>query len=64
MLGGRLWRDGEFLKLWAVVFFDVAYRSYLPALIPRTDLIEGNTKLQVTGSVAQMAGPARASGFF
>jgi len=40
------------------VFFDVAYQSYLPALIPRGDLIEGNTKLQVTGSVAQMAGPA------
>ncbi|HEY5033823.1 MAG TPA: MFS transporter, partial [Candidatus Dormibacteraeota bacterium] len=46
------------------VFFDVAYQSYLPALIPRTDFIEGNTKLQVTSSVAQMAGPARASGFF
>lgn len=40
------------------VFFDVSYQSYLPALIPRADLIEGNTKLQVTGSVAQMAGPA------
>jgi len=40
------------------VFFDVAYQSYLPALIPRSDLIEGNTKLQVTSSVAQMAGPA------
>jgi MFS family permease len=40
------------------VFFDVAYQSYLPALIPRADLVEGNTKLQVTGSVAQMAGPA------
>src|SRR5487761_743026 len=40
------------------VFFDVAYQSYLPALIPRADLIEGNTKLQVTGSIAQMAGPA------
>jgi MFS family permease len=40
------------------VFFDVAYQSYLPALIPRGDLIEGNTKLQVTSSVAQMAGPA------
>src|SRR6195256_1696789 len=42
------------------VFFDVAYQSYLPALIPRADLVEGNTKLQVTGSVAQMAGPALA----
>src|SRR6202521_2665498 len=40
------------------VFFDVAYQSYLPALIPRPDLVEGNTKLQVTSSVAQMAGPA------
>lgn len=42
------------------VFFDVAYQSYLPALISRTDLLEGNSKLQVTGSVAQMAGPALA----
>lgn len=40
------------------VFFDVSYQSYLPALISRTDLVEGNTKLQVSGSVAQMAGPA------
>jgi predicted MFS family arabinose efflux permease len=42
------------------VFFDVAYQSYLPALIARSDLVEGNTKLQVTGSAAQMAGPALA----
>jgi MFS family permease len=42
------------------VFFDIAYQSYLPALIPRADLVEGNTKLQVTSSVAQMAGPALA----
>src|SRR5204862_2781202 len=40
------------------VFFDVSYQSYLPALIARSDLVEGNSKLQVTGSVAQMAGPA------
>jgi len=42
------------------VFFDVAYQSYLPAIISRTDLVEGNSKLQVTGSVAQMVGPALA----
>jgi len=42
------------------VFFDVAYQSYLPALISRADLVEGNSKLQVSGSVAQMAGPALA----
>ena len=42
------------------VFFDVAYQSYLPAIISRSDLVEGNSKLQVTGSVAQMVGPALA----
>ncbi len=42
------------------VFFDVSYQSYLPAIISRTDLVEGNSKLQVTGSVAQMVGPALA----
>jgi MFS family permease len=42
------------------VFFAVAYQSYLPALIDRSDLVEGNSKLQVTVSVAQMAGPALA----
>ena len=42
------------------VFFDVSYQSYLPALISRADLVEGNSKLQVTGSIAQMVGPALA----
>jgi MFS family permease len=42
------------------VFFDVSYQSYLPALISRSDLVEGNSKLQVTGSIAQMLGPALA----
>jgi MFS family permease len=42
------------------VFFDVSYQSYLPALISRADLVEGNSKLQVTGSIAQMLGPALA----
>ena len=40
------------------VFFEIAYQSYLPALIPRADLIEGNSKLEVSRSVAQVAGPA------
>jgi MFS family permease len=44
------------------VFFDVAYQSYLPALIDRGDLIEGNSKLEVTRSAAQLLGPA-AAGF-
>jgi len=40
------------------VFFEIAYQSYLPALIPRPKLIEGNSKLEVSRSVAQVAGPA------
>jgi MFS family permease len=39
------------------VFFDVAYQSYLPALIEREDLIDGNSKLQLTVSIAQIGGP-------
>jgi MFS family permease len=39
------------------VFFDVAYQSYLPALIEREHLVEGNSKLQLTVSVTQVAGP-------
>ena len=44
------------------LFFDVAYQSYLPALVDRSELVEGNAKLQASESVAQVAGPA-AGGF-
>ena len=44
------------------VFFDVAYQSYLPSLVHRDHLIEGNSKLQLTVSVAQVAGPSMAGG--
>jgi MFS family permease len=40
------------------VFFDVAYQSYLPALIEREHLVDGNSKLQLTVSVAQVGGPS------
>jgi MFS family permease len=39
------------------VFFDVAYQSYLPSLIDRRSLPDGNGKLQTTESAAQVAGP-------
>ncbi len=39
------------------VVFDVAYRSYLPGLIGKDALLAGNSKLQGTASVAQVAGP-------
>lgn len=40
------------------VFFGISYQSYLPALIDRADLIEGNSKLEISRSTAQLAGPA------
>ena len=42
------------------VFFDVAYQSYLPALIEREHLVDGNSKLQVTVGIAQVGGPSLA----
>ena len=39
------------------VFFDLAYMSYLPRLVPRGDLVEGNAKLELSRSAAQIAGP-------
>jgi predicted MFS family arabinose efflux permease len=40
------------------VFFDVAYQSYLPSLVGRDQLVEGNSKLQASLSVAEVSGPA------
>jgi MFS family permease len=42
------------------VFFDVAYAAYLPTLVPRDRLVEGNSKLQVSGSIAEISGPGLA----
>jgi MFS family permease len=42
------------------VFFDVAYQSYLPSLVDRTALVEGNSKLEISRSAAQLSGPAAA----
>lgn len=39
------------------VFFDISYQSYLPALVGRSRLVEGNSKLEATRSIAQLAGP-------
>jgi MFS family permease len=39
------------------VFFDVAYQSYLPGLVGREHLIEGNAKLEASRSVAHAVGP-------
>jgi MFS family permease len=39
------------------VFFDVAYQSYLPSLVERDHIIEGNSKLEISRSAAQLSGP-------
>jgi MFS family permease len=44
------------------VFFDVAYQSYLPTLVGREHLVEGNAKLTGSEQVAAVAGPSVAGG--
>jgi MFS family permease len=39
------------------VFFDVAYQSYLPSLVERDQIIDGNSKLEISRSAAQVGGP-------
>ena len=39
------------------VFFDVAYQSYLPSLVEREQLLEGNSKLAQSSAIAEIAGP-------
>ncbi len=40
------------------VFFDVAYQSLLPSMVKEDELLEGNSKLMLTASTAEMIGPA------
>lgn len=40
------------------VFFDVAYQSLLPSLVEEEQLLEGNSKLALTSSTAEVIGPA------
>ena len=42
------------------VFFDLSYQSYLPSVVEREELGEGNAKLEVSRSAAQVAGPGLA----
>jgi MFS family permease len=40
--------------------FDVAYRSYLPALVGRERLVDANSQLELSRSAAEVAGPGTA----
>ncbi len=39
------------------IWFDVAYHAFLPAVVRREHLIEGNSKLGMSDSVGEIAGP-------
>ena len=58
---GQLYAVG-FLTGVLTVFFDVAYQSYLPSLVERRQLADGNSKLEISRSGAQLAGPGAAGG--
>lgn len=44
------------------LFFDVAYRSYLPSLVRRELLVDGNSKLEVSRAASEIVGPGLAGG--
>lgn len=43
-------------------FFDAAYGAFLPNIISRQQLIEGNSKLEMSNLLANLAGPGLAGG--
>jgi MFS family permease len=49
-----------FLAGIATVFFDVAYQSYLPSIVERHQLVDGNGKLEISRAAAQLGGPGLA----
>lgn len=59
-LAGRLHIELLYLVALVVslltVVFDVAYQSYLPGLVGKNDLVEGNSKLSASAAAAQFGG--------
>ncbi|MGO8949987.1 MAG: MFS transporter [Ktedonobacterales bacterium] len=63
-LMGRL-QIGYLFIIWflvgiGTVFFQLAYQSFLPSLVPARHLAEGNSKLSASESVAEIGGPGLA----
>jgi MFS family permease len=50
----------EFAAGVLTMMFDLSYQSYLPSVVERDELGEGNSKLEVSRSAAQVAGPGLA----
>ena len=44
------------------LMFDIAHLAFLPALVTREHLVEGNAKLEVTSASAQVVGPGLGGG--
>ena len=44
------------------VFFDVADQSYLPTILERDELVDGNAKLQISQSAATILGQPMGGG--
>jgi len=42
------------------VFFEVAYQSFLPEILPESKLVVANSRLEVTATIAQLSGPGLA----
>ena len=51
-----------FLNGFLAILFDLAYLTFLPALVAREQLSEGNAKLEASRAGAQLAGPGLAGG--
>src|ERR687887_2834869 len=51
-----------FLEACLGALFDAAYPAYVPTLIGRDRLIEGNSKLATSSSIAEIGGPGFAGG--
>jgi len=44
------------------VFFDLAYQAFLPAVVARDRLVDGNAKLELSRTAAEIGGPPLAGG--
>ena len=53
---GQLYVVGFLIGI-CTVLFDIAYQSYLPSLVDRDLIIDGNSKLEISRSAAQVGGP-------
>ncbi len=49
-----------FLTGLLAILFDVGYQSFLPSLVARDQLVEGNSKLETSVAIAGIAGPGLA----